>query len=57
MENTPSLSDTLLSVLGQHAQWFALRHRQTLAWRMGGLRCAQTVRLGAWAPSVVGRAP
>jgi len=56
MENTPYLSDTLLGVLGQHAKWFDLRHRPTLAWMMVGLRGAKTVSLGAWAPSVVGRA-
>src|SRR5882724_11541601 len=57
MENTPYLYDTLLGVLGQHAKWFDLRHRKTLAWMMVGLICAKTVSLGAWAPSVVGRAP
>jgi hypothetical protein len=56
MENTPYLSDTLLGVLGQHAKWFDLRHRKPLAWMMGGLMCAKTVSLGAWAPYVVGRA-
>jgi Transposase DDE domain len=56
MENTPYLYDTLLGVLGQHAKWFDLRHRKTLAWMMVGLMCAKTVSLGAWAPYVVGRA-
>jgi hypothetical protein len=56
MENTPYLYDTLLGVLGQHAKWLALRHRQTLAWMMVGLLCAKTVSLGAWAPSVISRA-
>ena len=56
MENTPYLYDTLLGVLGQHAKWFDLRHRKTLAWMMVGLICAKTVSLGAWAPYVVGRA-
>ncbi len=56
MENTPSLYDTLLGVLGQHAKWLDLRHRTTLAWMMLGLICSKTVSLGAWAPFVVSRA-
>jgi hypothetical protein len=52
MENIPSLYETLLCVLGQHAHWLALRHRQTLAWMMVGLIGSQTVRLGAWTPFV-----
>jgi hypothetical protein len=56
MENTPSLYDTLLGVLGQHAPWLDLRHRKTLAWRMGGLICAKTVCRGAWASFTVSRA-
>ena len=34
MENTPYLYDTLLRVLGQHANWVDLRHLKTLAWMM-----------------------
>lgn len=56
MENTPSLYETLLGVLGQHSKWLDLRHRQTLAWMMVGLICSKTVSLGAWTPYVVGRA-
>ncbi len=52
MENTPYLYDTLLRVLGQHANWLALRHGKTLAWRMVGLICSKTVSLGAWTPFV-----
>src|SRR6266581_6309469 len=57
MENTPYLYETLLRVLGQHANWLDLRHRKTLAWMMGGLLCAKTVSLGAWTPFVVSQAP
>jgi hypothetical protein len=46
MENTPSLYETLLRVLGQHANWLDLRHRKTLAWMMVGLICSKTVSLG-----------
>jgi len=53
MENTPYLYETLLRVLGQHANWLDLRHRKTLAWMMGGLICSKTVSLGAWTPFVV----
>ena len=56
MENTPYLYDTLLQVLGQHAKWFDLRHRHTLAWMIVGLISSKTVSLGAWAPFVVSRA-
>ncbi len=56
MENTLYLYDTLLRVLGQHAKWFDLRHRKTLAWMMVGLISSKTVSLGAWTPFVVGRA-
>jgi len=56
MENTPYLYDTLLRVLGQHANWLDLRHGKTLAWMMGGLICSKTVSLGAWAPFVVSQA-
>jgi len=52
MENTPYLYDTLLRVLGQQANWLALRHGKTLAWRMVGLICSKTVSLGAWTPFV-----
>jgi hypothetical protein len=57
MENTPYLSDTLLRVLGQHANWLDLRQRKTLAWMMVALICAQPVSLGAWPPFVVSQAP
>ena len=56
MENTPYLHDTLLRVLGQHANWLDLRHRKTLAWMMVGLICSKTVSLGAWTPFVVSQA-
>lgn len=56
MENTPSLYETLLRVLGQHSNWLDLRHRKTLAWMMVGLICSKTVSLGAWTPFVVSRA-
>ena len=56
MENTPYLYDTLLGVLGQHANWLDRRHRQTLAWMMLGLISSKTVSLGAWMPFVVSRA-
>ena len=56
MENTPYLYETLLQVLGQHAKWLDLRHRQTLAWMIVGLISSKTVSLGAWAPFVVSRA-
>jgi hypothetical protein len=57
MENTPSLPDTLLRVLGPPAHGLDLRPRNTLAWMMVGLLCSQTVRLGAWTPLVVRQAP
>ena len=36
MENTPYLYNTLVQVLGQHANWVDLRHLKTLAWMMVG---------------------
>jgi hypothetical protein len=56
MENTPYLYDTLLRVLGQHANWLDLRHCKTLAWMMVGLIGSKTVSLGSWAPFVVTQA-
>jgi len=56
MENTPALYETLLRVLGQHANWLDLRHRKTLAWMMVGLICSKTVSLGAWTPFVISQA-
>jgi len=56
MENTPYLYDTLLGVLGQHSQWFDLRHRKTVAWMMVGLIHSKTISLGAWGPFVISRA-
>src|SRR5258706_4996874 len=56
MENTPYLYETLLQVLGQHAKWLDLRHRQTWAWMIVGVISSKTVSLGAWAPFVVSRA-
>jgi hypothetical protein len=56
MENTPDLYDTLVQVLRQHRHGLALRHRKTLAWMRGGLIHAGSMRLCAWAPSVVRRA-
>ena len=37
MENTPYLYNTLVQVLGQHANWVDLRHLKTLAWMLVGL--------------------
>jgi hypothetical protein len=56
MENTPYLYDTLLRVLGQHANWSDLRHLKTLAWMMVGLIHAGSISLGAWTPFVISRA-
>ena len=56
MENTPYLYDTLLRVLGQHANWVDLRHLKTLAWMMVGLIHSSSISLCAWAPYVVSRA-
>lgn len=56
MENTPYLYNTLVQVLGQHANWVDLRHRQTLAWMMVGLIHSGWINLTAWAPYVVSRA-
>jgi hypothetical protein len=56
MENTPYLYDTLLRVLGQHANWLDLRHLKTLAWMMVGLIHSSSISLCAWAPYVVSRA-
>ena len=56
MENTPALYETLLRVLGQHANWLDLRHRKTLVWMMVGLICSKAVSLGAWTPFVVSQA-
>ncbi len=56
MENTPYLYDTLLRVLGQHANWLDLRHCKTLAWMMVGLINSKTVSLGSWTPFVVTQA-
>jgi signal recognition particle GTPase len=50
MENTPYLYDTLLRVLGQHANGLDLRHCKTLAWMMVGLIGSKTVSLGSWTP-------
>jgi hypothetical protein len=57
MENTPSLEDTLVLVLRQHRNWLDLRHLKPLAWMMVGLSNAHSIRLCAWAPFVVRRAP
>ena len=46
----------MLRVLGQHANWLDLRHRNTLAWMMVGLICSKTVSLGAWTPFVIRQA-
>ena len=56
MENTPYLCNTLVQVLGQHANWVDLRHLQTLAWMMVGLIHSGWINLTAWAPYVVSRA-
>ena len=56
MENTPSLYDTLVQVLRQHANWLDLRHLKTLAWMMVGLIHSSPMSLGAWTPFVVSRA-
>jgi hypothetical protein len=50
------LYDTLLCVLGQHANWLDLRHLKTLAWMMVGLIHSGSISLCAWAPYVVSRA-
>lgn len=56
MENTPHLYDTLVQVLGQHAQWVDHRHLKTLAWMMVGLIQSGWISLSAWAPYVGSRA-
>ena len=50
MENTPYLYNTLVQVLGQHANWVDLRHLKTLAWMMLGLIQSGWISLTAWAP-------
>jgi hypothetical protein len=56
MESTSRLSDTLVHVLSQHANWVDRRHLKTLAWMMVGLMQASVVSLTAWAPYVHSRA-
>jgi len=56
MENTPSLYNTLVQVLGQPTNWVDLRHLKTLAWMMVGLIHAGWINLTAWTPYVVSRA-
>jgi hypothetical protein len=56
MEHTPHLSQTLVQVLSQPAQWVDQRHLKSLAWRRVGLMHAGGISLTAWAPEVVGRA-
>ena len=56
MENTPHLDDTLVQVLGQHAQWVDHHHLKTLAWMMVGLIQSGWRSLSAWVPYVGSRA-
>jgi hypothetical protein len=56
MESTPYLYETLIRVLGQHANWLDVRHCKTLAWMMVGLIHSSSISLGAWSPFVVSRA-
>ena len=56
MENTPYLYNTLVQVLGHHANWGDLRHLKTLAWMLVGLIHSGWIHLTAWAPYVVSRA-
>jgi hypothetical protein len=56
MENTPYLDDTLVQGLRQHRHGLARRHLKTLAWMRVGLLQTGSMRLCAWAPSVVSRA-
>ena len=56
MESTPRLSDTLVNVFSQHANWGDRRQLKTLAWMMGGVMQASMVSLTAWAPYVHSRA-
>jgi hypothetical protein len=56
MESTPRLSDTLVDVFSQQANWVDRRQLQTLAWMMGGVMQASRVSLTAGAPYVPSRA-
>ena len=56
MESTPYLYETLIRVLGQHANGLDVRHCKTLAWMMVGLIHSSSISLGAWSPFVVSRA-
>jgi hypothetical protein len=57
LENPPHLYNTLVHGLSQHATWGEQRHLKTLAWMMVGLSHSGGIRLSAWAPPVVRRAP
>src|SRR5882724_4579199 len=46
MENTPYLYDTLLRVLGQHANWVDLRHLVAYLLRAGNISTPLPSRLG-----------
>ena len=56
MENTPYLYNTLVQVLGQHANGVDLRHLKPLTWMLVGLRHSGWINLTAWTPYVVSRA-
>jgi len=56
MEKTPQLHSELMELFGQPGQWRDVRHLQTLAWMVVGLRQAGCVNLTTWVPFVKGRA-
>ena len=53
MENTPYLYDTLLRVLGQHANWVGLRHLVAYLLRAGNISTPLPSRLGRPHPPVI----
>jgi hypothetical protein len=56
MESTSPLYQTLLQVLGCHANWLDMRHHKTLAWMINGLILSGKISLNAWADYVNSRA-
>jgi len=56
MKNTPKLYDTLVQLLGQHAQWLDKRHLYTLIWMIVGLIESKVISLPEWASFVDSRA-